>query len=87
MSKFTPGPWICKDISLTSGKNLIQNESGKLIGEVYSDVNVKLIAAAPEMYRMLKRMENVCDRYEDEYAEMNGLNVEIKKLLVQIDSD
>ena len=55
MSKFTKGPWLTQE----ENNNAIhfwsiQSKNGEQIGDCLMEANARLIAAAPEMYEMLK---------------------------------
>ena len=62
MSKFTAGRWnyleeyIPEGITLNEKEYLIQSESREDVALVWTEANARLIAAAPEMYRLLKEV-------------------------------
>jgi hypothetical protein len=58
MDKHTPGPW---EIQATESDHFITETSGNILAIVYDHylpgrtlANARLIAAAPEMYKMLR---------------------------------
>jgi hypothetical protein len=66
--KYTKAPWICNDVAL-DGESLIQNSSGKLIGEVYNSDDVKLVVAAPKMHKLLDDVKGLNYRTNDNEAD------------------
>ena len=89
MSKFTKGQWLLDDQDNVyvnyindEGKNekvyIVPYANGIYEGE--AEFNARLIAAAPEMYEILKRIDTVQDNYEVAAAES-----EIPALLARID--
>ena len=93
MSKFSPGPWKTMDDDCVYAMNKL-TRIGHILGlsREEQDANVRLIAAAPEMYKLLKnialyidattelQMEHVPDEFYD-YAKL------IKELLARIDGE
>ena len=71
MEKFTKGPWRAGNgfvisehsngitISGATGEDAIKYYGGNMIGESISQYNSHLIAAAPDMYKMLDTIETV----------------------------
>lgn len=62
--KFTPWPWNAPDFGNLSGAvvakdgEMVCDPSGAGRNEDEMDANAKLIAAAPEMYALLRRIES-----------------------------
>lgn len=53
--KFTPGPWRALGRGVYKG-----DEDAKIVADTfYADANAALIAAAPEMYDLLKRIKGM----------------------------
>ena len=88
MSKFTKGKWRVKYIPIIQG---IFDEDNKPIQ--LNEANARLIAAAPEMYRMLQLNMNVLETLIQEYDLFEDAGVawlhkhldEAEKLLARID--
>lgn len=90
-TKFTPGPWIAIE---DNGKFYIDKNQvnrteieGCIADDIKSQSDAALIAAAPEMYNLLEKIEKLInqdanggDRY-DSYVYASGVNSEIDKLL------
>jgi hypothetical protein len=65
----TPGPWIVESVE-NKGQSTIVDNNDHLVAEVYSDscnqleedANARLIAAAPDMLNVLKRVKIIWDR-------------------------
>lgn len=55
MSKHTPGPWYTCESS-TTGYGVTDTEGGCPIAECGSEADARLIACAPEMYAMLRKI-------------------------------
>jgi len=75
MSKHTPEPWFTAIITDREDEIMIQAQGGHVIADIRNDdveyiANANLIAAAPELLRLLKEV-CLCDRehtdllYED----------------------
>jgi hypothetical protein len=75
--KFTPGPWKVRLYNHYIGRNYttrrthkVENKSGLQVvctvtSGVYAQGNLDLIAAAPDMYAELERIEDVLEDSED----------------------
>lgn len=80
MSNFTKGEW--KYEKGDGNYWTIQSVQAEQIGDCINEANARLIAAAPEMYEILKRIDTAQDNYEVAAAES-----EISALLARIDGE
>lgn len=89
MSKFTPGPWKTMDDDCVYAMNKL-TRIGHILGlsREEQDANVRLIAAAPEMYDELYKVMQVLVGEswfgKNKFAE---LTISIKDLLARIDGE
>lgn len=88
MSKFTPGPWVVGGHS-SCGRFVRDLKYGRIVAETHPDDNqcfdddARLIAAAPEMYIILKQLEPWVGNIDD-FCEIGD---EIKEILRAVDKD
>ena len=54
MSEFTPGKWIVKELLTTWGVFAMSEGKCEPVADCLEKADARLIAAAPEMYRMLR---------------------------------
>jgi len=72
MSKPTPGPWIAQSHSRTHYVTTANHDEPELIADVYpgntnsASANARLIAAAPELFESLGRIEAIFQEAMDE---------------------
>lgn len=91
MPKFTPGPWVIdphqtpeSPLSIFDGPNcgtLIATVDANEDGLQECEANARLIAAAPEMYRLLQ----LTIAFPDHEVEAMTLVKEIKQLLAAVE--
>ena len=84
MAKFTPGPWKNAGLHIIDPdhKNIIAGIIRKLGHDDEIEANGRLIAAAPDMYELLK----LCIETLDEYLPFEcGASKVSKRLLARID--
>ena len=83
MSKFTPGKW---EATAVYGDHPLVTADGRVVADCFNnEANARLIAAAPEMYRMLK--EELIPT--SDYGELLSFAREdkVRKLLARIDGE
>lgn len=64
MTKFTPGPWVVETYELDMWG--VYTPDGELIADCgyEQEANARLIAAAPEMYKILCDLREYCKNYD-----------------------
>lgn len=86
MTNFTPGPWkvetkcACLGVFDSKGHGVANIVYGRPDDEL--NANARLIAAAPEMYAMLKEFEDIFTE-----SGKTGFAAHIKLLLMRIDGE
>lgn len=90
-SKHTAGPWEVSPSSYSTESRYVVDVDGNDVarikgGELTTDANARLIAAAPEMRDMLADLEQMLDGEEDSVREEHADRiVRLRALLARID--
>ncbi len=71
MSKFTSGKWIVKKLFTTWGVFAVNEGERKPVADCLEETDARLIAAAPEMYRILVKVLD--DTQNGQHASENEL--------------
>ncbi len=81
MNTFTPGPWhVLKHVGVYAGPNLIASIHSPIPEPTRS--NARLIAAAPDLYTVVKELEESAS-YWSEYDVPLGIVDRIRKALAK----
>ena len=84
MSKFTPGEWIVKELLSSWGVFAVNEGERTGVADCLEYADARLIAAAPEMYRLL---QNFCYPEEPFDARIAKKCDEVRELLKRIDGE
>ena len=84
MIKFTPGEWIVKELLSSWGVFAVNEGERTGVADCLEYADARLIAAAPEMYRLL---QNFCYPEEPFDARMAKKCDEVWELLKRIDGE
>ena len=80
MSEFTAGKW---DVEMVYGDHPIVTAEGRIVADCFNnEANARLIAAAPEMYRLLNVWVNV-----QAQPTLRDSQAEARALLARIDGE
>ena len=94
MSAYTPGPWHVQPAAHDGGGLFIKPIPGQIIAEVdpspTAAADARLIAAAPELARLLSRLAGFAAHHASDSAMAAGgrdLVAEARALLARVDGD
>ena len=79
MSNYTPGPWEIEYDDLTEEWIVSWKTGSAEVGGLYAADQARLIAAAPEMLRLLKIVEPLIDEICMSYEPINSIKAVIAK--------
>ena len=82
MSKFTPGEWIVKELLSSWGVFAVNEGERTGVADCLEYADARLIAAAPEMYRLLQNFAYPEEPYDTRKAELSN---KVWELLRRID--
>jgi hypothetical protein len=87
MSKHTPGPWVAEEYPVSPDHTVwgVCDGNGRLMTDIHTEADARLIAAAPELLQALRWLLEDALGQDDEdlfEAERNGL-----RLLEKLDKE